>query len=422
MDSQPSSTLSGFSPGVRPAQNLNVQIEMVFRFWGTNSKGTEGTSEHALASHSGVLALIEDAVAAKNGVFLAARDQLYVSGLKHPSDALVVSRQVQLGLQGFRGRHGSVPVAVSIAIDAGSADRPAAASESGDTAASTTAVHRAPEPPHDLVTLLKLSKPAQILLTHDLCQQVAGTKGLPLKSFPGRFGVYEYLWASEEKLDLLQSEPQLTLAALPASQEPARSASPVAAGEPTKSFDLPKASDEIVREGRNAFQLPGGIGASGIWTSRNLLVAGLGVVALCAAIAVGVHLAHGPVVSSAPPAASAPAQATPASTSSPTAVPEQPAPARPVPATKLHAASTPTHAARQSANQAASAAAGTPAPAPACSLGMDAGRLVRLAEQARGRGDYSNAVRIFREVLACDPNNAAAREGLDKATRGAEQR
>jgi Flp pilus assembly protein TadD len=45
---------------------------------------------------------------------------------------------------------------------------------------------------------------------------------------------------------------------------------------------------------------------------------------------------------------------------------------------------------------------------------MDTGRLVTLAEQDRGRGDYANAIRIFREVLACDPNNAAARSGLDK--------
>jgi Flp pilus assembly protein TadD len=64
----------------------------------------------------------------------------------------------------------------------------------------------------------------------------------------------------------------------------------------------------------------------------------------------------------------------------------------------------------------------TPAPAPSanCTLGANPERFVGLAEQARGRGDYANAIRIFREVLDCDPNNAAAREGLDKATRGAQ--
>ncbi|MGB6722054.1 MAG: hypothetical protein WBE72_14750, partial [Terracidiphilus sp.] len=61
------------------------------------------------------------------------------------------------------------------------------------------------------------------------------------------------------------------------------------------------------------------------------------------------------------------------------------------------------------------------APTPACTLPAPAERLVELGEQSRGRGDYANAVRIFHEVLACDPNNAGARDGLDKASRALEQ-
>jgi hypothetical protein len=423
MEPQTSSTLSGCSPGFRPAKNPNGGIEMVFRFWGANVKGAEAGSEHASASHPGVLALIEDAVVSKHGVFLAARDQLYVSGLKQSSDALVISRQVQLALQGFRGRLGSGPVAISIAIDAGSGDRAAAPLESNDSPTSAAATHPTPEPPHDLVTLLKLSKPAQILLTHDLCQQMTGTKGLPLKSFPGRFGVYEYLWTSEEKLDLLQSEPQLTLAALPVAQASSRSAEVTAAGGAAKSFDSLKASGGIVREGRSAFQWPG-IGGTGLFTSRNLFFALSGVVVIGAAIAVGVHLAHRPVAGSAvaAPTQTAPTQAAPTNTNPPAAVLAQPAAVSPAPTAKVRAGSASIHAAQQSGNQTSSAVRETPAPASGCSLEMDAGRLVRLGEQARGRGDYTNAVRIFREVLACDPNNVAAREGLNKATRGEEQR
>ncbi len=398
---------------------------MVFRFWCGNAKGAEAGNEQTPASDPGVLALIEDAVTSKHGVFLTARDQLYVSGLKQPSDALVISRQVQLGLQGFRRHYGSRPVAVSIAIDANSGSRSTAAQETGDSRASTTTAHCVPEPPHDLVTLLKLSKPAQILLTHDLCERMAGTKGLPLKSFPGRFGVYEYLWTSEEKLDLLQSEPQLTLAALPAAQTPrpatGKHGETAEAGGTTKSLNLPKTPDGMVQEGRSAFQ-QSEAGASGILAPRNLIFAGLGVAAIGAAIAVGVHLAHRPVAGSAPAVVTAPGQATPASTNS--AVPAEPPVVRPTPIAKPHAGSTSGHAVRQSANQALSTAEQTPAaaPAPGCTMGMDASRLAGLGEQARGRGDYANAVRIFREALACDPNNAAAREGLDKATRGAEQR
>jgi hypothetical protein len=428
MDAQFSSTLSGFSPGFRAAKNPNAEIEMVFRFWGAAAKGAVAASEYAPASDPGVLALIQDTVASKRGVFLAARDQLYVSGLQRPSDALVVSRQIQLGLQGFRGRHGNGPVAVSIAIDSSSGDRPAAVPEGGVSPASTTALHRDPEPPHDLITLLKLSKPAQILLTHDLCQQMAGTKGLPLKPFPGRFGVYEYLWASQEKLDLLQSEPQLTLAALPTAETPksattGETGQPTAAGGRTKSFDLPKSPDGMVQEGQSPFQRPG-IWGSRVLAPRNLIFAALGVAAIGAAIAVGIHMAYRPVAGSAPAAVAAPAQVMPASVSPAPAAPVQSGAVRRVPITKPHAGSTAGHEVRQSTNQALPAAEQTPVAATAsgCAQGMDAGRLVRLGEQARGRGDYANAVRIFREVLACNPNDAAAREGLDKATRGAEQR
>jgi hypothetical protein len=72
-----------------------------------------------------------------------------------------------------------------------------------------------------------------MLLTHDMFRQISNISRVPLKSFPGRFGVYEYLWTAEDKLDLLDSEPQLTFSVLssaasersvskePASREPA---------------------------------------------------------------------------------------------------------------------------------------------------------------------------------------------------------
>lgn len=401
--------------------------------------------------HPGVLALIEDAVTSKRGVFVHGRDQLYVSGLKKPSDALVVCRQVQLGLQGFRGRHGTGPVAVSIAIDAsrgagngasGDANGdngPASPSEPGsdegsasNSSPSRTSAHRALEPSHDLVTLLKLSKPAQILLTHDLCQQMTGIKGLPLKSFPGRFGVYEYLWTAEDKLELLQSEPQLTLTALPAALPVAPASKPAphkdneatVAGRAT--LDRPQSSDGMVQQPSTPFQwswLPPPL------TPRILAFAAVGLGALGAALAVGIHLSRRHVSGVAPAAIAAPASNP--QPVSPALIPpraeEQPE-AGPVaiPAAKPRRGSTSGRtAARQAANKSAPAedtSAPVPAPPPGCAQTIQAGRLVTLGEQFRGRGDYTNAVRVFREVLACDPSNATAREGLDKALRGQEQR
>ena len=403
---------------------------MVFRFWGPNSRGAEPPGNESTSSqHPGVLALIEDAVASKYGVFLSTQDQLYVSGLKRPADALVVSRQVQLGLQGFRGKHASAPVAVSIAIDtSGAAAGPNPGAENaGDSASAAPASKQSPEPPHELVTLLKLAKPAQILLTHDLCQQVAAIKGLPLKSFPGRFGVYEYLWTAEDKLDLLQSEPQLTLAALPAAAPsapakdksipaPAAEASAAAAGRGQLHADM-------VPEKRPAFQSP-----------RVLVLAAAALVVLAAAILIGIHLSHTSSANSAPPNPTAPSSASqpsPAQQTSPpasTAAPATVLSTAPQPGEKPRAASTPGRqtskpAAHQPAQAEAKQAAATPSPGPSanCTLGANPERFVGLAEQARGRGDYANAIRIFREVLDCDPTNAAAREGLEKATRGQEQ-
>lgn len=405
---------------------------MVFRFWGPNARHAEPCT----ANHPGVLALIEDAVHAKRGVVLTARDQLHASGLKQPADALVISRQVQLGVQGFRTRHAGAPIAISIAIDAGSAhapQTPSAQEESpaDDVQAAAPSANGNVEPPHELVTLLKLSKPAQILLTHDLCQQMTDLQGLPLKSFSGRFGVYEYLWTAEDKLDLLQSEPQWTLTALPAQtvtgSYPAanQKSDNVTARTTTKAFDLPKSPDAMVQEAKGPFHSP-----------RVLALAGVGIAALGAVIAIGIHLAHRSAAapsSVAAPVSSAPVLPTATTPAIPPATRSISAPVS-APIAKPHAANASHGASKPNSSKPAAAAEEKPAaePIPAqasvqapaqqgCAQEMQPARLLALGEQYRGRGDYANAIRIFREVLACDPNNAQAREGLDKAAQGQRQ-
>jgi Flp pilus assembly protein TadD len=49
-----------------------------------------------------------------------------------------------------------------------------------------------------------------------------------------------------------------------------------------------------------------------------------------------------------------------------------------------------------------------------CSNIGDLSKLSALAEQNRQRGDYVAAEREFSRVLACDPKNAQARNGLDR--------
>lgn len=417
MDQPPSSTLSGFTPEALTDKNPQGKIEMVFRFWGGNGRSAEtgeGGSTNQLGSqmghHPGVLALIEDAVASKRGVFVSTQEYLYISRLKRPADALVVSRQVQLGLEGFRARHGSGPVSVSIAIDAGGGEGAHGVEAAGQ------------EPPHDLVTLLKLSKPAQILLTHDLCQQVTGIRGLPLRSFPARFGVYEYLWTAEEKLDLLQSEPQLTLAALP--MAPAKEKTGAgntmvgAAASATKAFEAPGAPAAAAVE--PAAQKKG--------LPRLYIFGGTGLAAVVVLAAIGIHMAQKPAANPAQGPAQSPA---PAPIAAPVASPPA-QPAAQVPAPVAAPAVAKPHA---PPNRTAAKPVATPAPTPTsaqdgktpaapsadCALGGQIPQYVGLGEQARGRGDYANAIRIFREVLACDPNNAAAKEGLAKAMQAQQQ-
>ncbi len=424
MDPSPSSTLSGASAETladkmaqEPAQG---KIEMVLRFWGANGRSAEtgdngpaNSPGNPLGHHPGVLALIEDAVASKRGVFVSSREYLYVSRLNRPADALVVSRQVQLGLEGFRARHGSGPVAVSIAIDARGGERAGGAEAKEPAGPDSSSQSQEPphDPPHDLVTLLKLSKPAQILLTHDLCQQVAALKGLPLRSFPARFGVYEYLWTGEEKLDLLQSEPQLTLAALPMAQAAKeKNGAASEAATTTKAFEapaIPAAKEERPEAKRG---LP-----------RAYTFGGAGLAAVIVLAAIGIHFAQKPAANPAQNATSAPAV-----NAAPMAGPAAPAPAPPAAAVPVSQAAAKPHAAKPSAAKPIPAPEAQEAKAPAapsadCTLGADASRYVGLAEQKRGSGDYANAIRIYREVLACDPNNAAAREGLVKAMQAQQQ-
>jgi hypothetical protein len=417
MDQQPSSTLTGIAVEPNPDAAAQGKVEMVFRFWGASGRSAEGSAGEGVGRHHpGVLALIEDAVASKRGVFLSAQEYLYISRLKRPADALVVSRQVLLGLEGFRARHGSGPVEVSIAIHAGANDATGSAKGIDDGSQ---------EPPHDLVTLLKLSKPAQILLTHEMCQQVTAIKGLPTRSFPARFGVYEYLWTAEEKLDLRQSEPQLTLAALPAAPVAAPAAAKeksgtVSAGGTTKAFEAPATPAGTTEEAPAKAAPP-----------KMLIYGGAGLVAVIALAAIGIHLAHRPAASAVPEQGTPAAITAPAPAIVPAVATPAPTPAVvQAPAVKpaQHATPAPSHAvakpevAKPVVNQPVQQEVKTPAaPSAECTLGADTGRYVGLGEQARGRGDYASAVRIFREVLACDPNNAGAKEGLAKALQGQQQ-
>jgi len=410
-----------------PSAGAPVKVEMVLRVWSPSSREAEsGSYDETLGQHPGLLAFIEDVVAAKGGQFHAAHNQLSVRGLEKPTDALVIARRIQFGLQGFRGKGGNEPVAVSIAIDSSSASgrgaelRPEpgspARSEASETAGETPV-----EPSHDLLTLLKISKPAQVLVTHDVCQRSTAVKCLPLKSFPARFGVFEYLWTAPDKLEILQSEPQLTLVSMPGTSHPATAAR--AAAQPAAAGDAGAAA----HAGGEA-SLPQAKGTdwqAALRSPRFAIFAGLAVVVVGLASFVGVHLAH---ESAQKPATTTPV---PASTTVQTPGPsagtaETPAstPSTPPAAEKGAASAAGTSAKRPAAQRGHKPdqhAAKAAEPAAPCNLPGNVSESVHLAEMARARGDYASAIRLFREVLACDPSNASAKTGLDRAVSAQEQ-
>ncbi len=424
--STPSGAFSELLPEAAPA----VRVEMVFRLWAPTKDPESRGPGQSVAQHPGILALIEDAVASKRGVFQCTNGQLFVSGLNKPTDALVISRQIQLGLQGFRGQTGAHPVAVSIAIDAGANGASTAPPETGADARladppSSVPAGKAPEPSHDLLTLLRLAKPAQILITHDAWRRIAKFKGLPLKPFPGRFGVYEYLWTAEEKLDLFQSEPQLTLAVLPAALPPPSGSTrakdaptpAIAAGAMPETPEADERGSGTAEPKRDGFRLP-----------RPALIAGVSVVAACVIAFAALRISH--ISSSRSPQSNAPVSiqepaqpATPNAPGNSTANRAQPAAPSALSRKTLAASTAQAKTPKPKPGKPVTAAQETPAPAPApqCAFAGDLTRLASLAEQYRERGNYTNAERIFRQVLACDPNNVAAREGLNRTLEGEQQ-
>ncbi len=427
------------------SRSAPCKIEMLFRFWAPGSKAADHSSgEPATVQHPGVLALIEDIVASKRGTFLSKQGRLYATGLRQASDALVISRQVQLGMQGFRGCHCTEPVALSIAIDVCSNLAEASDSESPNSAASTVNSESEPmsngqEPSHDLLTLLELSRPAQVLVTHELYQRLSLMRGLPLSSFSGRFGVFEYLWTTKDKLELFQSEPQLTLAALPP---------PLPAPEPIEAAHVEIRTDPAELE---AAQADIRIGLGNTWkepanthvqaeapedkkfslrpghlvafaaVALILIFGGVLVVRNIFRASEQPSTGSGPGTLNKPPSVSADGPV-PAPSAAPKASPLNSSPqakheTKSAPP-KVEAPSTQPEDAKANPVLANPVEApSNPESKPSARCAWSSGELPRydsLAEQYRQSGDYARAHRLFQQVLDCDRSDATARKGLDR--------
>ncbi|MFP5230393.1 MAG: hypothetical protein ACLGXA_22485 [Acidobacteriota bacterium] len=408
MDSVTSSALPTHGPDTSGTVDSALKIDMLVRPWLAPHREPHG-SEGAWSPQTGLLALVEDIVAARRATFLLAEDLVYISGFRQAAEAVVAARQIQIAVQGFRRRHPDTPVAVSIGIDASRPSVPQA--EAGA------------EPPHELVSLLRISKPAQVLLTHDAFQQVSDSAGLPLKAFPGRFGVQEYFWVGEDQLEVLKSEPQLTLAVIPReapAPTPNSTQTPAAAIVSSATLSVPDSPTHLGRSTPQSEQALGSRGASLLRSPRIWLIAGVPL--LVVALIVGILLSRGP---SHAPAADSQAKtpaASPAAQTAPAPAPSMPVAEKPVsrPASSPTAAAKTPVAPKSKRQPRAADAAAVPAPvvpaAPStpCVQRTDPAMLYSLAEQNRQRGHYADAEREFRDLLACNPDYPNARDHLDR--------
>ncbi len=428
--SQPTSGVS--NSGEIGIKQMICKTEILFRVWtGGDHPGKLSSSGEAAGAYPGLVAFLQDVVSSRQGALVATEENMYVSLLENPTEAVVVARQVQLGMEEFKKRSRIQPVAVSIAIDA---RVPGALPSGGDTDKDLQEPPKDPsercmDASHDLLTLIRMSRPSQVLLTHELFQKANLFRGLPLRAFQGRFGVFEYLWTSEEKLLELEGEQSQFSESEPSVMIPSdRSELPSSPSRPTSNeIGQPSfAASEVERDR---------VEAKPFWASPLSVASAVGLL-LILLIAGGLaRLRSGPKVVSPTPQViqRAPSQSGGASLKPKI---DQPSPLHlnaaqsPVGThksdEKLRTARPPVRPTRDSFEESDLPASAAPDPAPAaapargCTLQSSLDDYLRQAEYDRGRGDYVSAERLFSRVLDCDPNNERAKVGLSR-TRAAKR-
>ena len=359
--------------------------------------------------------MIEDALAARKATLSAGGEQLSVAGLKRPADALAVSRQIQLLLQGFRSQSRGEPVGLSIAIDSQTTSANVDRLPGASTKVSPGLDDHDAQPSHDLLSLLKISKPAQILVTHEMSQEIGAYKGLPLRSFPGRFGVSEYLWTSAEDLALLQSEPQLTLATVPDPPQKPAAADPPQMPEPDHQTPADEVSSPFPIRPLKIFEPAG----STSWRDPRRAGAAAAAVLVFSFGLWGLYGAFRWAMKG--PAPTRPAVSTTQSQiqTPPPGTKVLSPPARPSATTAKTRAAAFKNADKGSGSPehpvSTPAAAGQER-ARGCALeSNEIPWYLQKAEESRQQGQYDRAIHLYQMFLSCEPNNPAALAGIAKA-------
>lgn len=380
------------------------------RFW----MGSGEPVASPLESDSPAVCLTQDLISASQGVPVAGQGEALVAGFPSFHAAILAARRLQWAMQGLSEADGLQAASVAILIHAseGGPGQPAGGEALG---------------------LLKQAAPGQILLTEEVSRFFENLPGLPMMAAPGK-GLRELLWRAPEDQSSRAVDEEVLSQLI---EQQGVQIQPQEEPEPTvisEQFAAPPAGTGNLEQFR-----PEPARRRSPWVMVGVAMA---VIALAAA---GYFYWSRENSASAPEQTPAqiqtPAQTTPPSTvetTAPAAQGGQQPPAGPVkPAEQERpAAQAPAKPAKNGSKGAAKPSEQQtpqqerPQPAKAqpeqqrgrCDL--DSSQYSGQIDQAwknLGRGKYADAQREFGAVLACDPGNGRAKEGLDRARMAARE-
>jgi hypothetical protein len=377
-----------------------------------------GHPADAAGGRSRAHALVKDILKTRLEVETETGGESYLraQGYADLGKALAASRALQLAFEGFRSAAPAGRANISVVVDS-------SAPEEGQMGHASPSVEQR--------DLLDLAKPSQVLITQALYNRIAHCQPLPLRSFPPRAGVYEFLWTSVQRLDELRVEgefvPTLVTEPVPAAEDLENTvvSQPVArVPDPPAKVPVRPPAPPPRPEVSDYDEPEPGVSVSkiiGICTAAVLLIGVCGLAVWYFTVGSRPRQVANtpPAVVSQPPVNPPPPEP---ELPPPPSIPDAAAPTSKVPNETGKKPKPPMVQGNPSPNKAPSDAVLTPnARSQKCSIDVASIPVVlQLADSSRNRGDFDAAERQYSLVLSCQPGNHDARAGLQR-TRDAER-
>ncbi len=396
-----------------PGRTAKDHFELVIRLQQAKSSPPSTSPPSDATWRLRAQALVKDILMSRLEVDaeINAQEYVHTQGFDDLGKALAASRALQVAFEGFRA---VVPVArpnLSMILD----------SCAPDEAASTYARLSVEQK-----ELLDSAKPSQVLITQSFYDKIAHYQPA-LRSSPLRVGIYEFLWTSEQRLDELQAEAEL----MPTLIQPTLSAVETVTVPPVKPPVRPAVEPrwKEPQPERAAVPPPQPEADEPVpakWLSTAKILAICSAVAMLVAIGYLVNLRilgnrTKPVVPSSVQVEQPPVTPGPVSPPIATSTTDTPTasdadigqtPAIPPASVK------PPRPRVTTPDAATSSSSAPPKPPPkghGCAIEGEIPGYLSLAESNKNRGKYERAISEYNAVLACEPGNRQAKEGLRNA-------